>query len=420
MLFLAIFSISATSNAQEARVSLDLENVSVGEVFDAIKSQTHYSFWYDLKDVDINRVVSVKAENRSVREVLKVILKNDVEVRVLDDHIIIVPATLAGAEKRKITGTIVDQNGEPVIGANVVEKGTTNGTVTDIDGKFSLNVSSDNATLIISYIGYLEQQLLVKDQKNWNLVLKEDSQSLEEVVVVGYGTQKKVNLTGAVSSVKFDEEMSNRPITDASQALSGKVSGVWVSQNIGKPGSDGAQLRIRGWGTLNNSDPLVIIDGVEGSFGQVNPNDIESISVLKDAASAAIYGSKAANGVVLVTTKMGKNKEKTQVELNSYVGIQQLGRRYDFVTNSADLMTLINQGFEHDGALPLFSEQLITDFRSGTDPYKYPNTDWYEELFRNALITNHNLSIRGGTDKLSSFVSFNYLKQDGNYSANRQ
>ena len=232
-------------------------------------------------------------------------------------------------------------------------------------------------------------------------------------MVVGYGTQKKVNLTGSVSSVKFDEELANRPITDASQALSGKVSGVWISQNSGKPGDDGAQLRIRGWGTLNNSDPLVIIDGVEGVFSQVNPSDIESITVLKDAASAAIYGSKAANGVVLVTTKMGKNNEKTQVELNSYVGMQQIGRHFDLVTNSAEHMTMANQALVNGGENPLFSETLISNFANGTDTYKYPNTDWYDSLYRNALITGHNLSIRGGSEKLSSFLSLNYLSQEG-------
>ena len=293
-----------------------------------------------------------------------------------------------------------------------MEKGTTNGTITDFDGKFILEVS-DNATLQFSYIGFMPTTVAIAGQTSLNVRLREDTQALEEVVVVGYGTQKKVNLTGSVSSVKFDEELTNRPITDASQALSGKVSGVWISQNSGKPGDDGAQLRIRGWGTLNNSDPLVIIDGVEGVFSQVNPSDIESITVLKDAASAAIYGSKAANGVVLVTTKMGKNNEKTQVELNSYVGMQQIGRHFDLVTNSAEHMTMANQALVNGGENPLFSETLISNFANGTDPYKYPNTDWYDSLYRNALITGHNLSIRGGSEKLSSFLSLNYLSQEG-------
>ena len=306
-----------------------------------------------------------------------------------------------------------DTHGEPLIGVNVLVKGSRTGTITDMDGHFLLNEVSPNAMVSISYIGYKTEEIALNNRSSLTITLTEDSEQLDEVVVVGYGTEKKVNLTGSVSSVKFDEELANRPITDASQALSGKVSGVWISQNSGKPGDDGAQLRIRGWGTLNNSDPLVIIDGVEGVFSQINPSDIESITVLKDAASAAIYGSKAANGVVLVTTKMGKNNEKTHVELNSYVGVQQLGRRFDLVTNSAELMTMANQALANGGESPLYPESLISDFKNGTDPYKYPNTDWYEHVYRNALITGHNLSIRGGSEKLSSFLSLNYLKQEG-------
>ncbi len=406
-------------NLKENNLTYVVRQIAVSEAFEQLSKLTGYNFFYDESVLKGVKDVHVNIRSGSIDSILDELsrqtglsfkkINNTISVsRSKQSHEV---ATEEQAGK-KLTGAILDNNGEPIVGANIVVKGTTIGTITDVDGSFSLDVP-EKGTLVISYIGYLTKEIPIGKGNTLKISLQEDTQALEEVVVVGYGTQKKVNLTGAVSSVKFDEEMTNRPITDASQALSGKVSGVWVSQNIGKPGSDEAQLRIRGWGTLNNSDPLVIIDGVEGSFGQVNPNDIESISVLKDAASAAIYGSKAANGVVLVTTKMGKNKEKTQVELNSYVGMQQLGRRYNFVTNSADMMTLINQGFENNGALPLFPDQLITDFRNGTDPYKYPNTDWYDELFHNALITSHNLSIRGGSDKLSSFLSLNYLKQDG-------
>lgn len=419
-LFACAFATYAVDmDAQTAKVKITNSRMTIGAFIEQVEKETGYMFVYNKREVDANKTVSLEVGSSSVADCLSRVFENSGITYVFDDDYIVLTkrgekqiSSVAQQVGKTVTGVIVDETGLPVIGANVIEKGTTNGTVTDMNGKYTLTVAP-RSSLQISYIGFNEQIVKVGEESVINVTLHEDTHALEEVVVVGYGTQKKVNLTGAVSSVKFDEEMSNRPITDASQALSGKVSGVWVSQNIGKPGSDEAQLRIRGWGTLNNSDPLVIIDGVEGSFGQVNPNDIESISVLKDAASAAIYGSKAANGVVLVTTKMGKNKEKTQVELNSYVGIQQLGHRYNFVTNSADLMTLINQGFENDGASPLFSEQLITDFRNGTDPYKYPNTDWYDELFRNALITSHNLSIRGGSDKLSSFLSLNYLKQDG-------
>lgn len=416
-LFVFTTGVCASVHSQNMRVNIHLNNTKTQTVLEEIEKQTDYLFIYNTKEVDLNREVSVSAQDETVSKVLSAIFDGtNISYAMEGSNIMLMekPSTESAPQQdtRQITGTVVDAAGVPVIGANVMVKGTTNGTITDIDGKFTLDVP-EGAILQISYIGYMEQTVSVGEQKVFNVVLKEDTQKLDEVVVVGYGTQKKVNLTGSVSSVKFDEEMANRPITDASQALSGKASGVWVSQNSGKPGDDGAQLRIRGWGTLNNSDPLVIIDGVEGSFSQINPIDIESISVLKDAASAAIYGSKAANGVVLVTTKMGKKNEKTQIELNSYIGFQQLGRHYDLVTNSAEHMTIVNSALENNGSSPLFPESMISAFANGNDPYKYPNTDWYDEVFRNALITGHNLSVRGGSDKLASFVSLNYLKQDG-------
>ena len=407
---------ASNSYAQTTMVSINVENQTVKDVLDEIENTTEYSFFYNTRHVDLDRKVSVNINNADIFEVLDDVFSGTDVVYSVKDRSIVLSVKDASPvitqNDNKITGTIVDASGIPVIGANVMVKGTKNGTITDMNGNFTLDVPKD-AVLEVSYIGYSTQTVKVGGQKSLSITLREDTQALDEVVVVGYGTQKKVNLTGSVSSVKFDEELENRPITDASQALSGKISGVWISQNGGKPGDDGAQLRIRGWGTLNNSDPLVLIDGVEGVFSQVNPNDIESISVLKDAASAAIYGSKAANGVVLITTKMGKGHEKTSIELNSYAGFQQLDRHYNMITNSSELMTMANQALINNGSASLFPESMISAFATGTDPYKYPNTDWYDELYRNAFITGHNLSIRGGSDKLSSFVSLNYLKQDG-------
>lgn len=415
-LFLVISLLSFTATASAQRVSIVLDHAKVEKILAAITHQTGLSVAYSKQVVDLNRRISVNLRDMEVTKVLdKITEGTSLSYEIKNGKIYLfekTPAQGMPQQAKKITGKVIDSKSEPIIGANVMEKGTTNGTITDLDGMFVLEVSP-GATLQFSYIGFMPATAAVVGQASLTVRLKEDTQRLDEVVVVGYGTQKKVNLTGSVSSVKFDEELANRPITDASQALSGKVSGVWISQNSGKPGDDGAQLRIRGWGTLNSSDPLVIIDGVEGVFSQVNPSDIESITVLKDAASAAIYGSKAANGVVLVTTKMGKNNEKTQVEVNSYVGIQQIGRHFDLITNSAEHMSLANQALVNGGENPLFPETLILDFANGTDSYKYPNTDWYDYLYRNALITGHNLSIRGGSEKLSSFLSLNYLNQEG-------
>lgn len=415
-LFLTLSLLSFTATASAQRVSIALENAKVEKVLAAITEQTGLSVAYSKQVVDVDRKVSLHFTDVELAMVLnKLVEGTTLGYEVKNGKLYLFENQSSKAvpqPSKRITGVITDSKGEPIIGANVVEKGTTNGTITDFDGKFTLEVA-DNAILQLSYIGFIPTAVTVSGQSSLTVQLKEDTQALDEVVVVGYGTQKKVNLTGAVSSVKFDDELANRPITDASQALSGKVSGVWISQNSGKPGDDGAQLRIRGWGTLNNSDPLVIIDGVEGVFSQVNPNDIESISVLKDAASAAIYGSKAANGVILVTTKMGSTDEKTQISLNSYFGAQSIGQRYDLINNSADFMNITNQALVNGGGKDLFPNDMVSAFATGTDPYKYPNTDWYDYLYRTAFMHEHNLSIKGGTKKVSTFLSLNYLNQEG-------
>jgi TonB-linked SusC/RagA family outer membrane protein len=313
-----------------------------------------------------------------------------------------------------VTGKVMDsQTGEAMPGVNIVVKGTSFGAMTDGDGNYSISIPDREATLVFTFIGYIPQEVALSGQTTLDISMLSDVAQLSEVVVVGYGTVKKVNLTGAVSTVKFDEAIANRPITDASQALSGSMPGIWVSQNSGKPGSDAAQLRVRGWGTLNDANPLIIIDGIEGDLNQINPSDIENISVLKDAASAAIYGSKAANGVVLVTTKMGRNNERMRVSLNSYLGIQKLGMRYSLVSNSAENMRLSNQALANDGASPVYPDYLISAFENGTDPYVYPNTDWFDVVFKNRLIHEHNISIQGGTAQSSSYLSFNYLNHNG-------
>ena len=416
--FLLFFSLRLLAGEVAGKkISVSFSNIPLKEAILKIEVASGYTFFYDGNKIDLGQKVSLSVSDQPIESALHSMLKTTkLTFEITNKQIALFSKQNAGSPigkaPHKITGKVVDALGSPIIGANVMVKGTNNGTITDLGGNFLIE-ASENDVLQVSYIGYMPQDIPVQGNKEIIITVREDTQALDEVVVVGYGTQKKVNLTGSVSSVKFDEELANRPITDASQALSGKVSGVWISQNSGKPGDDGAQLRVRGWGTLNNTDPLVIIDGVEGEFSQVNPNDIESISVLKDAASAAIYGSKAANGVILVTTKTGNNNEKTSVELNSYIGTQWLGDHYDLVANSAEHMTMANQAMTNNGSSKLFPETLIANFANGMDSYKYPNTDWYDASFENALITGHNLSIRSGTEKLSAFTSLSYLKQDG-------
>ena len=423
LLLLACFiQVSASVYSQSTKFSFDVKEKKVEEVLREIEDQSEFRFFYQREQIDVNRKVTLNVSGLTVEKILDQLFEGqNVTYEVKDNNLILLKSEIPDFENRKndgtlqrsVSGTVTDESGQPLPGVTIIIKGTSQGTVSQPDGSYTISSVPDDAVLLFSFVGMQSQEIEVGTQTTINVTMVVDAIGIEEIVTVGYGVQKKVNLTGAISTVTFDEELDNRPITNASQALSGAVTGVWVSQNSGKPGSDGAQIRVRGWGTLNNSNPLIIVDGVEGSFEEINPNDIESITVLKDAASAAIYGSKAANGVVLITTKMGTQGEKLKVNLNSYYGVQALGRRYDVVTSSAEHMRMTNTALANEGASPLFPEDMITAFENGTDKYKYPSTDWFEEVFETAPIQEHNLSIMGGTEKSTSFLSFNYLNQDG-------
>lgn len=409
------------THSQNAKINLALENVTLPDVFREIEKQSEYRFFYNRAIVDTESRLNIRIGEKELPEILDQLFRNtDMNYKLVDKYIVITHKEKAGtghsglrqvADRRSVSGRITDAQGEPVIGANVVEAGTTNGTVTDIDGRFTLEISG-GATLHVSYIGYIEQTVSTAGKDVIDVILREDTKALEEVVVVGYGVQKKANLTGSVSTVKYNQELENRPITDPSQALSGKVSGVWASQNSGAPGADGATIRVRGYGTLNNTDPMILIDGVEGRMSDVNPSDIASITVLKDAASAAIYGSRAANGVVLIETKKGEG-EQVHINYNGYFGMQQLGRKYDLITDSPHYMQLWNKAVTNEGGDPLFPQDVIDAFASGNDPYKYPSTNYFDEVFRNAFTTQHNVSATFGGKKSNSYLSMGYLKNNG-------
>ncbi|GAA4440344.1 TonB-dependent receptor [Ravibacter arvi] len=318
--------------------------------------------------------------------------------------------------ERQLTGKVVDEKGESLPGVSVMIKGSSRGTSTDLDGTFSISIPDDNAVLVFSFVGYLNQEITAGTRTSLDVAMQPDNKTLEELVVVGYGTQKKVNLTGAVSTVDIAKETQSRPITSLSSGLSGLAAGLYVNQGSGRPGNDGATLRIRGQGTLNNSDPLVVIDGVIGNMNMLNPQDVESISVLKDAASAAIYGSRAANGVVLITTKSGKSGE-FKVNYNAFFSSAKPSNVVKTVSNYADYMELMNEGFRNSdpNAKPTFSQAKIDEWRAneGGDPLKYPNTQWVDEVFKKNMMQNHNLSFSGGSEKVRFFGSFGYLNNPG-------
>ena len=315
---------------------------------------------------------------------------------------------------RVVTGTVTDKAGEPIIGANVLVKGTSQGIITDLDGNFTLNNVQENAELVISYIGYKEQTIKIGNKTNFTVKLAEDTELIDEVVVVGYASQKKVNLTGSVSSVDMGEIAEKRPITNLSSGLAGMAAGVSVTSSSNKPGDDNGSILVRGQGTLNDSSPLVIIDGVESNINTVAPQDVESMTVLKDAASASIYGSRAANGVILITTKKGK-QGKVNIDYTGYVSLESIGKTIDPVSDYATYMELMNEAYVNSNKPARFSEETIKAWRddAGQNPLKYPNTNWIDEVFRTGVATNHNLSVSGGSEKASYYTSFGYNNNPG-------
>ena len=324
--------------------------------------------------------------------------------------------------KQTIKGVVQDAFG-PIAGANVIEKGTTNGTITDMDGNFTLDVAP-NSILVITFIGYKEQQVPVNNQKTFNIKLTEDSQALDEVVVVGYGTQKKVNMSGSVTSVNVSEMAESRPLTNISTALAGTAPGVQITSSNNLPSNNGdADIKVRGQGTLNNSSPLVIIDGVEGTLNSVSPQDVETVSVLKDAASSAIYGSRAANGVILITTKQGKSG-KMKLDYTGYVSFQTLDQPYEVVSDYANYMEYLNEGMANSNKPKPFSDNVINLWRekskdpNGLNEYGMPNYLAYPnnsifDVYETGVSHQHNISASGGSEKITYYTSFNYLNNPG-------
>lgn len=414
---------------QNQKITLVVQDVTLKEAIETIKKQSDYSFFIDTEDVDVHKIVSVNLVDKPVREILNKLLDGQhVKYEVKGKHIIISSENVtelatAPQQGKTVSGIITDETGEPVIGVNVAVKGTAQGTITDIEGHYSLEVSPD-AILLISYIGYQTQEISVKGKATLNVNLKVDSELLEEVVVVGYGVQKKVNLTGSVSTVNFADQAETRPVTNVSSALAGLSSGVSVLQGSGRPGEDNATIRIRGVGTLNNSDPLVIIDGMEGDLNMLNPTDIESISVLKDAASASIYGSRAANGVILVTTKKG-NKDRINISYSGNFSIAKPGNLVDLVSDYPSYMRLMNESARNTGSPEVYSQKTIDTWEEANkNPngltangipnwLAYPNTNWQREMYQSNLAQNHSLSVNGGSAKTSFLLSAGYMDNPG-------
>ncbi|MDR3308945.1 MAG: TonB-dependent receptor plug domain-containing protein, partial [Tannerella sp.] len=388
LLFFSSFVLAENAMSQNARVSLNKQAI-LREVLDEIEHQTDYLFLSNV-DIDLNRKVSITVSSKPVREVLdKLFEHTDLTYAMEGVNIILSKratalnsaAAISQQQTRKVSGLIVDDTGLSVIGASILEKGTTNGTTTDVDGKFSLSLTADDPILQISYLGYISQEVTVGEQTFLEITLREDTQTLEEVVVVGYGVMKKKLLTGATVQVS-GYAIQSRNATTALGALQSQTPGVNIVQKSGKPG-EGFNVTIRGMGTIGDAKPLYVVDGIAGiDINNLNPSDIESVDVLKDAASAAIYGARAANGVVLVTTKQGKSG-KIQLSYDSYFGVQNIAKTPPLL-NAKDYMliedeTRFNEGngvYNWSSEIPHY---LLDRINNGT----WEGTNWLKESLKN-------------------------------------
>jgi len=414
-----LLTASANSYSQNTRLNIKLKNGTVTELMKYVEDNSKFVFLYKNEDLDLEKKVTVELENATIQQVLDAgFAGQNVGYDVYDRQIVIhkadklrLPAQLA-QQQRTVTGVVTDQSGQPLPGVTVVVKGTTQGTVTNADGDYTITNIPDDATLVFSFVGMRTQEVVVRSQTTVNVNMAEDAIGLDEVVVVGFGTQKKADLTGAVSAVQGEDLAKRVDVTNTATALQGLSPGLTIQNFAGEPGREDIRVRVRGNGTLNNSNPLILVDGVERSLATVEPGDIESLTILKDAASAAIYGSRAANGVILITTRRGA-VAGTTVNYSYNLGFQNvLG--YPEAANKVDWLNLENEAMVNSGSEPIHSQEYIRNVAEGKDPLNFPFTVYEDYLFnKNAPQQRHSISLTSGSQNGRIFASVNYIDQDG-------
>lgn len=433
ILFTISFAVQAgNSYSQKTKISLQLEDVTVERVIDEIEAKTAFKFIFNTSTVNLDRKVSVNINAKRLPKILDALFgESQTTYEIYDEKVLLKPSEaveddLAAAknttlQSKQVTGTVVDENGNPLPGVNVLEKGTSNGEVTDFDGKFTIKVAGDEAVLVFSFMGFEGKEVLVGDSSSVSVTLIESTEGLDEIVVVGYGTVKKSDLTGAVTSVKA-EDLTPGGNVSVQQALQGRAAGVNINQKSGEPGS-AMSVSVRGASSISaGNDPLYVIDGVpvnnapvagaggagfvggqnsRNPLNSLNPQDIESIEILKDASATAIYGARGSNGVVLITTKSGK-EGSMKVNYDSYMGIQSVVNTLDLL-NPQQYMEILNDIIDAGGG----SEgERVTGIEGN-------GTNWQDQLYRDAVIQNHNIGFSGGTEKIKYFASLNYFDQAG-------
>lgn len=410
MLLMPCFAISAL--AQEARISLNMQNATLRDVIAKIENQSKVYFTYNHNQIDVNKTVSINATDQTLNQVLEqLFIGSDTGYKVEDGHIVLfkkdAPQVVAAGQKRTIKGIITDDKGVPVIGASILEKNTLNGTVTEIDGTYTMTLEKSDV-IVVSCIGYATKEITVGNQSTIDVVLSEDTRLLDEVVVVGYGTQKKSDVSGSVTTVSGDK-LTKMPTANAEAALQGMAPGLAVNFGSGGAGSS-PSLQVRGvtsWGTDNS--PLVIIDGVPGDMSYLNPEDIKSMSVLKDAATASIYGARAAAGVILIETHRGSDKTP-RIQFSAYVGMDDLPKRME-VCNSEEFIKVRKMALTNAGISENRWPKYISAYEK--DPSQFADTDWQKEYYRRGLTQKYNLGYVSGNKNTNLAISAFYSNTQG-------
>ena len=434
LLALSVFLVVSVVSAHAQGLSLELRNTSLKEALTTIEKESGYIFLYNAKSVDLNQQVSCSVRHASLDEVMKSILPAGLTYEVKNRQVVIygvadergTPTDVKRVAERReatISGRVTDHAGEPLVGVSIVEKGTYNGTVSDADGGFTLQLeNAANAVLTFSYLGFNPLEYSVGAQTSGiTIVLEEDTVMLNDVVVIGYGKQRKESVTAAISTIAMDD-LVQTPQANISNMLVGRMPGLIATQRSGAPGEDFSDLYIRGVSTFtDNSSPLIMVDGVERSnFNGIDPNEIESLSILKDASATAVYGVKGANGVILITTKKG-TIGAPKISYSCNFAIQQSTKLPSYL-NSAQYATLYNEAGENDARvtgseyIPRFTDKDIELYANGFDPILHPNTDWIGSFIKNiSTRTQHNVNISGGIEKVQYFISGSYYDQTGIY-----
>ncbi|MBL4561463.1 MAG: TonB-dependent receptor [Labilibaculum sp.] len=403
---------SSNTYAQKVKLSMNMEKATLEKVFDMIEEESEFNFLFNQESIDMNRLVTIKVDKQTIDEILEDLFKDtNVQYKIIDQQIVLTTrkddsSSKQSQQTKTITGKVTSSDGYPIPGVSIVIKGTTIGIITDIDGNYSIEVSSDSNVLKFSFLGLKTQEVTIGNKTTFDIVMKEDALGLDEVIVVGYGTQKKGNLTGSIASIKA-EKLVVAPVASTTNALAGRLPGLISKQSSGQPGADAASLSIRGFG-----DALVIVDGIEADFNNIDANQIESVSILKDGA-ASIYGARAGNGVILVTTKRGQ-LQKPMITLSSSKTFQGVTKMLKPV-NAGQKVELAREGHFNNGGTEQnapYTLEAMNKYYEGTDPL-YPNTDWYKELMRDwAPMQQHNLSVSGGSEKIKYYGFLGYMDQE--------